>query len=130
VLDVVDVLEGLLEGQELEHRQRDRGVETDAALVGADRHAVLDAVAAVDLHLAVVVDPRHAEHDHALGLDQAVQQALLGVSGVGSDEGPQAFHHFRDGLQELRLARVAGFDVGEEIVNRCVLHAVMLQKSA
>ena len=40
---------------------------------------MLDAVAAVDLHLAMVVDPRHAEHDDALGFDQAVQQAMLGI---------------------------------------------------
>ncbi len=39
---------------------------------------MLDAVAAIDLHLALVVHPGNAEHDDALGLDQALQQALLG----------------------------------------------------
>jgi hypothetical protein len=73
------VLEGLLEGQELEDRQVDRRVEADAALVGADGRGVLDAVAAIDLHLTMVVDPRDAEHDDALGFDQAVEQAVLGV---------------------------------------------------
>ena len=73
------VLEGLLEGEELQDRQVHRGVEAHAALVGADGRAVLDAVAAVDLHLAVVVHPGRRGTDDALGLDQAVQQAVLGV---------------------------------------------------
>jgi hypothetical protein len=41
---------------------------------------VLDAVAAIDLDLAAVIDPRHPEHHHALGLDQAVEQAVLGIA--------------------------------------------------
>jgi hypothetical protein len=48
-------------------------VEAQAALVGADGAVELDAEAAVDLQLALVVDPRHAEHDHALGLDDALE---------------------------------------------------------
>jgi hypothetical protein len=69
--------------------------------------AVLDAVAAIDLHLALVVHPGHAEHDDALGLDQALQQAVLGIARMLLDEGPQALHDFGDGLQKLGLARVA-----------------------
>ena len=38
------------------------GVEAQAALVGADGGVELDAVAAVHLHLALIVDPGHAEH--------------------------------------------------------------------
>ncbi len=50
-----------------------RRVEAQAALVGADRAVHLDAEAAVDLDLALVVHPRHAEHDHALGLDDPLE---------------------------------------------------------
>ena len=60
------VLEHLLEGQELQHAEVDRRMEPQAALVGADGAVHLDAEAAVDLHLAAVVDPRHAEHDRPL----------------------------------------------------------------
>jgi hypothetical protein len=42
------------------------GVEAQTALVGADGGVELYAVAAVDLHLAVVVNPGNAEHHHAL----------------------------------------------------------------
>jgi hypothetical protein len=44
------VLEDLLEGEELEDAEVDRGVEAQAALVGADGAVELDAEAAVDLH--------------------------------------------------------------------------------
>lgn len=46
-------------------RQIDGGVEAQATLVGADRQAVLDAVATVHLHVAMVVDPGDAEHDRS-----------------------------------------------------------------
>jgi len=51
------VLEALLKAQELQDRQVDRGVETQAAFVGTDGRVELDAVAAVDLDLASVIDP-------------------------------------------------------------------------
>lgn len=58
------VLEDLLEAQELDNRQGDRGVEAQAALVGAERTIELHAVPAVDLDSASIVHPRNL---HALG---------------------------------------------------------------
>ncbi|MPM53074.1 hypothetical protein SDC9_99838 [bioreactor metagenome] len=116
------VLEGLFESQELQHRQVHRGVEAQAALEWTDGHAVLDAEAAVDLNVAMVVGPGHAEHHHAFRLDEALEQALLGVARVLFDEGPQALHHFRDGLQELWLTGIALGDLLEELPDGCVLH--------
>ena len=68
------VLEDLLERQELQDAQVDAGMEAQPALVRADGAVHLDAEAAVDLDVALVVDPRHAEHDDALGLDDAFEQ--------------------------------------------------------
>jgi hypothetical protein len=51
-------------------------VEADAALVGADRVVVLDAVAALDADVAVVVLPADAERDHPVGLGDAAQDLL------------------------------------------------------
>ena len=67
------VLEDLLQAQELEHAQGDRRVKAQAALVGSNGRVELDAVAAVDLNLTLVVDPGNTEHDDALGLDEALQ---------------------------------------------------------
>jgi hypothetical protein len=58
-------------------------VEAHAALERADRRAVLNAEGAIDLRLAVVVHPCHAELDGALGLDQALQQAGVGILWIG-----------------------------------------------
>jgi hypothetical protein len=76
------VLEDLLEGEELQDAEVDARVEAQAALVRADRAVHLDAEAAVDLDVALVVDPRHAEHHHALGLDDALEDLALAQSGA------------------------------------------------
>src|SRR5690606_38455151 len=66
------VLEDLLEAQELDDGDVHRGVEAQAALIRAECRVVLHPVATVDLQLAGVIDPRHAEDDLPLGLDQAL----------------------------------------------------------
>src|SRR5690606_14343846 len=50
------ILECLLEGEELQDRQVYRRMKAQAALVGTDRRAVLDPVAAIHLDFAVVVN--------------------------------------------------------------------------
>ena len=108
------VLEGLLEGEELEHALVDARVEADAALVGPDRVVVLDAVAALDAHAAVVVLPADAEADHAVGLGDAAQD-LLGVVGLlVLDEAEDVLGHFLHRLDELRLVRIALLDAFHE----------------
>jgi hypothetical protein len=79
--------------------------------------------AAVDLHLAVVVHPGHAEHQHALGLDQALEQAVGQVLRVLRDVGPEAFHDLGHGLQVLGLSGVALGDIGQETLGGGVLHS-------
>ena len=110
------VLEDLLEGEELEHAEVDGRVEAQAALVGADGAVHLDAEAPVDLDLALVVDPRHAEHDDALGLDDALEDLGLAVLGMARQDGLERLGDLLDGLMELELARVLGDDVGHELL--------------
>ena len=101
------VLEHLLEAEELEDALVDGGMEAQAALVGADGAVELDAVAAVDLHLALVVHPGHTEGDDPLGLHQALDQAGLLVLGVLFHQGLDALQHLDHRLQELGLVGVA-----------------------
>jgi hypothetical protein len=115
-------------GQELEDGQVDRRVEADAALVGADGRGVLDAVAAIDLHLAMVIDPRDAEHDDALRFDQAIEQAVFGIFRMLGDVRPQAFDDFGDGLQKLRLPRIAGGYLLNEFLKTLVTHHLSLAR--
>ena len=101
------VLEGLLEAEELQDALIDRRMEAQAALVGADGAVELDAVAAVHLNLALIIDPRHTEGDDALRLDQTLDEAGLLVLGVLLHDGLDALQHLTDSLQELRLVGIA-----------------------
>jgi hypothetical protein len=102
------VLEDLLKAQELQDALVDRGMEAQAALVGADRAVELDAVAAVHLDLARVVHPGHTERDDALGLDHALDQAGLLVFGMLFHQRLDALEHLAHCLQEFGLVRIAG----------------------
>ena len=69
-------------------------MEAQAALGGADGGGELYAIAAVDLHLALIVHPGDAEHQAALGLHDAVDDAgLHQLRPLG--------HHGLEGLQDL-----------------------------
>ena len=116
------VLEGLLEGQELQDGQVDRRVKAQAALVGTDGGTVLDPPGTVDLDFALVVDPADAELDDAVGLDETFQKAVACVVGVFLEEGPEAVHDFLDGLQEFGLLRIAPLDHVHEVIERFVFH--------
>ena len=111
------VLEGLLEGEELEQAEVHARVEAHAALVGADGAVHLDAVALVELELALVVDPGDAEQDDALGLGHALEDLGLAVLGALVEDRLERLGHFHDGLMELRLAGVLGLEFGHEFVD-------------
>jgi hypothetical protein len=55
-----------------------------------------------------VVDPGHAEHDHALGLDDAVENLGLAILGVLVEHRHQGLDHLMHRLVELLLLGVLG----------------------
>ena len=69
------VFEDLLKAQKLDDRQVYAGVQAQTAFVGADGGVKLHAVAAVYMHLAMIVYPRNTEHDLPFRLNQPLQQA-------------------------------------------------------
>ena len=101
------ILQNLLEAQELDDRLGHGRVEAKAALVGADGRIELDPVAAVDLHMALVIGPGHTELDCALGLDQTFQHAVGLILWMPFHHGFQAGENFTNSLQEFRLVAVA-----------------------
>ena len=115
------VLEDLLQAQELEHTQSDRRVKAQAALVGSNGRVELDTVTAVDLNLALVVDPGNTEHDDTLRLDEALQQGGLLVLGVGVERRLDGAEDLGRGLDELRLLGIAGLELFENFLR--VAHA-------
>ena len=90
-------------------------MEAQPALVGADRAVHLDPEAAVDLDLAAVVHPRHAEHDHALGLDHALEDLGAPVLGVALEDERERFDDLLDGLVELGLRGVLRLHVLHQV---------------
>ena len=71
------VLEDLLKAEEFDDTDIYGRMQTDTALIRADRGVELNAVAGVNLYLTVVVDPRNTEFDLALGLTETLEQRLL-----------------------------------------------------
>ena len=108
------VFEDLLEAEEFDDRLVDRGVQAQAALVGADGGVKLDAPAAVDLDVAVVVDPGDAEVEDAFGFDDAFHDAVFFNFGAGFHDGLEGLEDFADGLKEFGFVGVA---LGEPFVN-------------
>ena len=111
------VLEDLLEGQELQDAEIDRGMEAQAALVGADGAVHLNAEAAIDLNVALVVKPRNAEHQDALGLHDALKDAGRDVFRMPLQHQAQRVEHFLYCLVEFRLGGVLGLHQGHNIVD-------------
>ena len=101
------VFEDLLEAEELNDAQVHARVEAQPALVGAERGVELDAEAAVDAHIVVVVQPGHTEDDLALRLAETLDQAVVRVMRVLAQHDLQRIQHLGHRLVELRLARVA-----------------------
>lgn len=71
------ILEDLLETQELQDRQVHGGVKSKTALVGTKSRVELHTVAPVDLDLALVVFPDHAELDDSLGDRADLERGLV-----------------------------------------------------
>jgi hypothetical protein len=71
------ILEDLLETQELQDRQVDCGVQTETAFVWAEGRVELDSVAAVDLHLVLIVLPDDTELDDTLGNGDDLEGSLV-----------------------------------------------------
>jgi hypothetical protein len=76
-------------------------VEAETALVRAQHGRELDAVAAVHLHASGVVDPRDAEHDLPLGLDDALGDARVDEPGLAVQYRRDRLQHLVDGLLEF-----------------------------
>ena len=107
------VLEDLFEAEELDDSEIDAGVEAEASLVGADGAVELDAVAAVDLYPASVVDPCDTEHDLSLRLNETIHDASLKPLRMLCHYRLDGLENLADCLVELGLPGVPGKDAVE-----------------
>ncbi len=111
------VLEGLLERKELHDREVDRGMETDTTFVRTDGGVHLHAETAVDLHFALVVHPRHAEHDDALRLHDTLHNLLLAQIRIRHNHRSYRLNDFFDCLVKLVLTGVLCDEVSHKAVH-------------
>jgi hypothetical protein len=127
------VLEDLLEAQELQDREVHGRMQADAALVGPDGRVELDAIAAVDLDLALVVHPGNTEHDDTLRLYQALEQSLLLILGMGIKCRLEGEEHLAGRLDEFRLVCIARLEIlyhTFRVVHELPSYAVRYRESA
>ena len=97
-------------------------MESDAALVGADGGVELDTIAAVDLHLAVVVHPGDTEDDLPFRFHQTFQNAGFYQVGTGFDDRFQALQNLGDSLNEFRFAGITLFYGCQYVQQVCILN--------
>ena len=120
-------LEELLEAEELDDAEVDRGVEPEPALVGAERAVELDAESSVDVDLPAVVSPGHPKDDLPFWLADPLDRLVLGKFGVLGEDRADGRQHLADGLEELQLAGVAALHgrvgAGELLVDHGFLTA-------
>jgi len=96
-------------------------MEAQAALVGSDRAAELHAEAAVYVDVALIVLPGDAELDDALGLDQALHDALGDIGRLGGHDGIERLQHLAHGLMKFGLRGIAADDAFHQSVQIGIL---------
>ena len=111
------ILEGLLKSQELENAEVHAGMETKSTLIGANSAVILDTIAQIDLHFALVVHPGNTECDDALGLDKAFEQRGALPFGVLVIDIFNTDKHFAYCLEILSFSWMLGLQRGHEFFN-------------
>ena len=92
-------------------------METKSSLVRADRAVELYAVAVVDLHLAVVIDPRDTEQDRALRRRQPLQESLFPVLLlIRFDHDAEGFQNFLHCLKKFRLIGILSCNSCKDVI--------------
>ena len=99
-------------------------METETALVRSDGGVELDAEPAVDLDVAVVVDPRNAEDNLSLWLHDALEDSCFNKVRTGVSDRVQSGENFGDSLDELRLVSVSLGNGLEYFVEMLIVHVL------
>src|SRR6267142_7108999 len=92
-------------------------MEAQPSFVGADGAVHLDAESAIDLDLSEIIEPRNTEHDDALGLDDAFENAGFPIFRMPLEHQSQRVENLLDSLVEFRLGGILGLHQGEYLFN-------------
>ncbi len=106
------VLKGLLEAEELDDSDIHRRMKPDPALVRPECGVELNPEPPVDLDLALVVHPGHAEDDLTLRFADPLDERVFGVTGMFGYHAPEALQDLAHGLVKLVFTSVTPQDFG------------------
>ncbi len=109
------IFKHLLKGQKFQNTEIDRRMKPQAALVGTDDAAHLNAIPAVDMNLAFVIHPGHAELNHPLRLHQSFQNSGLPIIRIPFQNGLNRFKDFFNRLMEFVFVWIPVFHVLNDI---------------
>ena len=105
------VLEDLFKRQEFHHPQRHRRMKPQTAFIGTQNTVVLNTVTAVDMHLSLIVHPRHFKLDNPLRFCQAFQNRHFLIFRMMIKNQADRCQHFFHRLQKFGLRGVFLFQL-------------------
>jgi hypothetical protein len=105
------VFEDLLEAEELDDAEVDRGMKAQAPLIGTQGTVEFDAEAPVDLDLALVVAPGDAKDNLAFRFTDALDNLVVSKLRVFDQDRAERFENFGGGLVKFSLTWVAGNNI-------------------
>ena len=94
------------------------GLKRRPPLYGTNGGVELDAIAAIDLDLTRIIDPRNTEHHDALRLDKTLEQSVLFIFGMRIERRAKRAQDFRGCLDEFGLVGVLGLKLFKGFVRR------------
>ena len=93
-------------------------MEAQAALVRADGAVHLNAESAIDLDFALIIEPRNAEHDDALGFDDALENARRpDIRDAAASTSRRESKTSCNGLVEFGLGGILGLHLRHDLFN-------------
>ena len=98
-------------------------METETALVGTDGAVELHTVSGIGLDLSLVIHPRHAEGEDAVGFDHAFDYLSLFEFGMLVVNVLDGFQNLLHRLEIFALSRVLGLEPGHDY--RCFHYLVV-----
>ena len=110
------VFENLFKAEELQHAQIHCRMEAEAALVRSEGGVELNAIAAVNLNITLVVLPGHAEHNSAFGLGDSFEDTVFLVLGIRLENRAESAKNFSDCLNEFRLIAVTMLEFFDDAI--------------
>src|SRR6185312_14382265 len=97
------ILENLLEAEEFDRAEQHGRMKAQTAFEWAEGRVELNAKASIDLHLPLVVNPRHTEDDLPFRLANAFDQRRFGIVGMFGDNRTKAIENLAHGLVKFIL---------------------------